>query len=139
MEKALKVLGLPKPGKGSSADYYVQLIEKGISKRSLEKAKTATGLTYAVLAEMLSVSAKTIERKKPTERFDDTASERLVKLAEIIALGRESLGSDEALQRWLIHPLRPLGGKRPVDLMKNMYGLEMVKQLLGRIMHGVYS
>jgi putative toxin-antitoxin system antitoxin component (TIGR02293 family) len=88
---------------------------------------------------LLSVSAKTIERKKSNERFDDTASERLIKLAEIIALGREALGNDEALQQWLLRPLRPLGGKQPVEIMKNMYGLEAVKQLLGRAKHGVYS
>jgi putative toxin-antitoxin system antitoxin component (TIGR02293 family) len=139
MEKALEVLGLAIPKAGSSADYFVFLIEKGIPKRSLERAKRATGLTYTVLAQLLSVSAKTIERKRPSERFDDTASERLVKLAEIIAIGREALGNDEALQQWLLRPLRPLGGKRPVDFMKNMYGLELVKQLLGRIQYGVYS
>jgi len=139
MEKALEVLGLAVPAGGSSADYFVFLIEKGIPKRSLERAKHATGLTYTVLAQLLSVSAKTIERKRPSERFDDTASERLVKLAEIIALGREALGNDEALQQWLVRPLRPIGGKCPVDFMKNMYGLELVKQLLGRIQYGVYS
>jgi putative toxin-antitoxin system antitoxin component (TIGR02293 family) len=139
MEKALEVLGLAVPEKGSSADYYVFLIQKGIPKRALERAKRATGLTYALLAQLLSVSAKTIERKKPAERFDDTASERLVKLGEIIALGREALGDDDALKQWLVRPLRPLGGKAPVDLMKNMYGLELVKQLLGRIQYGVYS
>src|SRR5688572_8126589 len=100
MEKALEILGLSIPAAGSSADYFFFLIEKGIPKRSLDRAKRATGLTYAVLAQLLSVSAKTIERKKPAERFDDTASERLVKLAEIIALGREALGNDEALQQW---------------------------------------
>jgi putative toxin-antitoxin system antitoxin component (TIGR02293 family) len=139
MKEALKILGLTIPQSGSSADYYVFLIERGIPKSALDRAKRATGLTYAVLAQLLSVSAKTIERKKPTERFDDTASERLVKLGEIIALGREALGDDEALQQWLVRPLRPLGGKSPVDLMRNMYGLEMIKQLLGRIQYGVYS
>ncbi len=139
MEEALKVLGLEIPKKGSSTDYFIDLIEKGIPKRSLQRAKRATGFTYVILGRLLSVSAKTIERKKPNERFDDTASERLIKLAEIIALGREALGSDEALQQWLLRPLRPLGGKQPVEIMKNMYGLEAVKQLLGRAKYGVYS
>jgi putative toxin-antitoxin system antitoxin component (TIGR02293 family) len=139
MEKALEVLGLPYPEKGFTPDYLVALIQKGVSKRSFERAKRATGLTYSVLARLLSVSAKTIERKKPGERFDDTASERLLKLAEIIVLGREALGNDEALQQWLQRPLRPLAGKCPVDMMKNMYGLEMVKQVLGRLKYGVYS
>ncbi|MBK7653108.1 MAG: DUF2384 domain-containing protein [Flammeovirgaceae bacterium] len=33
----------------------------------------------------------------------------------------------------------PLHGRTPLQLMTNFIGMEEVKQLLGRIQHGVYS
>ncbi|MCA6218929.1 DUF2384 domain-containing protein [Ideonella sp. B7] len=50
------------------------------------------------------------------------------------------LGLDEAwLQRWLRAPAFELGGRLPKDMLEEPGGLEALKDLLGRIAHGVYS
>lgn len=136
METALTILGLKEQDDPNSI-YF--LIEKGFPKSAFLKAKKTTGLSNQVLADILSVSSKTIEKKKSTDRFDDTASERLYKLAELIALGKEALGSLELFREWLHQPLPPLGGYKPIEMMKNAFGLDLVKEILGRIKHGVYS
>ncbi len=136
MVSALQLLGIP----AKTTDVgLVELLEEGFSKSTYMKAKEFTGFSHQDMATILSVSTKTLENKRGRDKLSDTASERLLKLAEVAALGIHALGSAELFREWLRRPLRPLGGKKPVDLMVNMYGLEMVKQLLGRIEHGVYS
>lgn len=136
MESALQLLGIP--GSHTTVE-VVELLEKGFTKRNYLKAKEFTGFSHQNMAQVLSISTKTLEGKKANDRLSDTASERLLKLAEVAALGIFVFNSPELFREWLQKPLRPLGGKRPVQLMVNMYGLETVKSLLGRIEHSVYS
>jgi putative toxin-antitoxin system antitoxin component (TIGR02293 family) len=136
METALQLLGIP--GKPTELD-IVELLEQGFTKSSYLRAKELTGFSHQDMATILSISTKTLESKRNKDRLSDTASERLLKLAEVVALGMDVFQDRELFKGWLKRPLRPLGGKKPVDLMVNMYGLETVKQLLGRIEQGVYS
>lgn len=136
METALRLLGIP--GKPTDVD-VVELLEQGFTKSSYLKAKEYTGFSHQDMAMILSISTKTLEGKGNKDRLSDTASERLLKLAEVVALGVNVFNSTELFREWLRRPLRPLGGKKPIDLMVNMYGLDTVKQLLGRIDQGVYS
>ena len=136
METAFQLLGVS--GNPTSME-VVELLEKGFTKRNYLKAKEFTGFSHQEMAAVLSVSTKTLEGKKGNDRLSDTASERLLKLAEIASLGFTTFNNNDLFRAWLHRPLRPLGGKKPVELMINMYGLETVKSLLGRIDQGVYS
>lgn len=136
METALQLLGIQ--GNHTSVE-MVELLERGLTKRNYLNAKKNTGFSHQIMAVILSVSTKTLEGKKSNDRLSDTASERLLKLAEVAALGNHVFNSADLFKEWLQRPLRPLGGKKPVELMVNMYGLETVKTLLGRIEHHVYS
>ena len=136
MESALQLLGIS--GSPSHAD-VVEMLEQGFTKSNYLKAKEFTGFSHQDMATILSVSTKTLEGKRNKDRLSDTASERLLKLAEVAALGINVFNSADHFREWLKRPLRPLGGKKPIEMMVNIYGLEMVKQLLGRIEQGVYS
>jgi putative toxin-antitoxin system antitoxin component (TIGR02293 family) len=136
MENAFQILGIKERDDPNSV-YF--LIEKGLPKSAYLRAKKTTGLSNQVLADILSVSSKTIEKKKPSDRFDDTASERLYRLAEVVALGKEVLGDIQLFREWMQRPLRPLDGHKPIEMMKNTYGLDLVKEVLGRIKFGAYS
>lgn len=136
MYSALHILGIP--GKPSEVD-VVELVSKGLTKKNYLNAKEFTGFSHQDLALILSVSTKTLETKGINDRLSGSASERLLKLAEVAALGKTVFTDAALFREWLHRPLRPLGGKKPAALMVNMYGLEMIRQLLGRIEHGVYS
>ncbi len=136
MEAAFKLLGIT--GNPSQME-VVDLLEKGLTKQNYQKAKEFMGFSHQDMATILSISTKTLEGKANKDRLSDTSSERLLKLAELAALAMQTFNSTELFHEWLQRPLRPLGGKKPVELMVNMYGLDMVKNLLGRIEHSVYS
>jgi putative toxin-antitoxin system antitoxin component (TIGR02293 family) len=47
-------------------------------------------------------------------------------------------GDDEAAKRWLNHPVRALGDKRPVDMAHTDEDTKIVLNLIGCLDHGMF-
>jgi putative toxin-antitoxin system antitoxin component (TIGR02293 family) len=60
-------------------------------------------------------------------------------MARVVALAQEVLGSDEKASRWMNHPNRALGGRRPFDQLDTEPGVRSVEEILHRIAYGMYS
>jgi putative toxin-antitoxin system antitoxin component (TIGR02293 family) len=80
-----------------------------------------------------------LQRRRRTGRLARFESDRLYRLARIIALARESLGEDEVAARWLKRPNRALGGVAPVAAIDTEPGARQVENVLGRIAYGGIS
>jgi putative toxin-antitoxin system antitoxin component (TIGR02293 family) len=117
----------------------VDLVKKGISKRSFEHFKAIAGLDYFQFAELLSVARNTLINKKGDETFSVDISEKLVALAEVYTHGISVFETTDVFKRWLQKPNRALGGVSPFSLLNTQYGRHEVHNVLGRIEWGVYS
>lgn len=51
----------------------------------------------------------------------------------------ETLGTADKATRWLHTPNRALGGRTPAEEAATPAGVEHVRQVLGRIAHGIFS
>ena len=72
--------------------------------------------------------------------FNLGESDRLYRLAEISSAAIELFEGDEDKARnWLNHPVKGLGGKRPVDMAITSAETEATIDLIGRLEHGVFS
>jgi putative toxin-antitoxin system antitoxin component (TIGR02293 family) len=117
----------------------MELVEEGIPKHSLEFLKQQIGFDYDQLAQVLNVARATLINKKSAEKFNTDLSDKIMDLADIISFGFEVFEDRERFKAWLQLPNRALGGKKPFDLMHTSFGRDEVRDLLGRIDHGVYS
>lgn len=117
----------------------IETIKEGISKEELENLKEQTGMDYNVLSRILSVTKATLHNKKGKERFDAGISERILLLADIYSFGYTVFKEQEKFNRWMKMPNRALGNESPLSLSETIYGMEEVKNLIGRIDYGVYS
>jgi putative toxin-antitoxin system antitoxin component (TIGR02293 family) len=117
----------------------MELVEDGISKLSLEALKKQMGFDYDQLAQVLNVARATLINKKSSEKFNTDLSDKIMNLADIITYGFEVFEDHARFKAWLLSPVRALGGKRPFDLLHTSFGRDEVRDLLGRIDHGVYS
>lgn len=117
----------------------MQIIKKGISKNYLETLKKSTSLDYDSLAEALSVTRSTLINKKGSEKFSNQISEKIIALADLYSFGYEVFEDKEKFNKWMLHPNESLNGLPPLELIDNIYGREEVRNLIGRIAHGVYS
>ena len=112
---------------------------KGISKSDFLSIVAYSGLNLTEFSKLLPVSKRTIEKSKDTELLNPIVSDRVLQLGALYQYGTEVFGDKESLKEWINSSLIALGGKKPIDFMNNDTGISMIKDLLGRIEHGVYS
>lgn len=117
----------------------MDIVKSGISKSYLERLKKAAGLDYNELAAVLSVTRATLINKNAAYKFNDAVSERILSLADLYSYGYEVFGDKEHFNQWMFAINRALGGKAPFDLMDNIFGREEVRNLIGRIEHGIFA
>lgn len=117
------------------------LIEKGVPRKAAERLRAHLGLSEQELARSLGVSAKTLQRqaKAGEARLSPAQSDRLYRLARIVALAEDVFENEARARRWLREPQRGLGGRVPLDLQQTEAGAREVEDLLGRIEYGVFS
>lgn len=111
----------------------------GISKSDFLSIVAYSGLNLTEFSKLLPVSKRTIEKTKDSDLLNPVVSDRVLQLGALYQYGTEVLGDKDSLKEWINSSLIALGGKKPIDFMNNDTGISMVKDLLGRIEHGVYS
>ena len=117
----------------------IELIEEGISKKALENLKEQAKLQYDQLAKILNVARATLINKKGNEKFNKDVSDKILGLADIYSYGYEVFDDYDRFNAWIFRENQALGGQTPFDLLHNTFGREEVKNLIGRIDHGIYS
>lgn len=97
-------------------------------------AKIAPGTVYGIVG-----NARTLQRKRKQDggRLTPGESDRLMRLARIIAIAEDQIGDRERARLWLNKPNRALGGRTPISLLDSDAGSRLVEQVLERIAHGV--
>lgn len=140
--QAIALLGLSQPDSLLDAPNdldVVEMIRKGLSKKSLDHLMNHFDVTATEMAKMLHTSDRTMRRFTDASVLNPDHSERLIELAKVFAHGLEVFGSAPRLRKWFGSEVRSLGGRRPLDLLDTSLGISMVNDTLGRIEHGVIS
>jgi putative toxin-antitoxin system antitoxin component (TIGR02293 family) len=116
-----------------------EAIREGFPPAVVEELMRASGLSLKELANALDLSPRSLQRRRRTGRLARYESDRLYRLARIVALAVEFLGDHERAVRWLKHPNRALGGIAPVAALDTELGSRQVENILGRIAYGGIS
>lgn len=90
-------------------------------------------------ANFLDISTKSLQRYRTsaTHHFKPIHSEKIIEMAEVTKVGLDVFGNIEKLKLWLSTPSYALGKLKPIELLKDSYGKEMVISELNRINHGI--
>ena len=127
-------------GRSLSSDRDLRdAIREGFRPAVVEKLMQASGLTLKELAAALDLSPRSLQRRRVSGRLARHESDRLYRLARIIALANEYLGDRKRALQWLKRPNRALGGIAPVAAMDTELGARQVENVLGRIAYGGIS
>ena len=89
------------------------------------------------VAQALGISERTLHRLKHAPVVPATIADKVARAHDVITRASEVLGSRAAAQRWLARSSPALGGKTPLSHLDTSLGWEQVKQVLGRIEHGI--
>jgi putative toxin-antitoxin system antitoxin component (TIGR02293 family) len=114
-------------------------IREGFPQTVVAEVMQGAGITLKELAAALDLSARSLQRRRRQGRLARYESDRLYRLARIVALAKHYLGDETAATRWLKRPNRALGGQVPLDLIDTEPGARAVENVLGRVAYGGVS
>ena len=118
----------------------VHSIRKGISFSFFNTIKNNSPFTDVEWADFLNLSTKSLQRYKNEKKFvfKPIHSEKIIELAEVINFGNEVFDNNKDFYSWLNTTSIALGNMKPLELLKNSYGKEMVMDELHRIDQGIF-
>lgn len=115
----------------------VAAVRMGLPYAALEHVRECLGASDDELARILGVSTRTLSRRRETGTLTTDESDRLVLLAEIVALAQQAFDSAEGARIWLRTPHAMLGDESPLDHMDTVAGIEKVKTMLYHVEYGM--
>lgn len=119
--------------------YKMELINRiriGVKKDEWKQLIKDIGSTEKEFEYILPSSISSMQKKSVYGR---ETSERIYELARLFGLGYEVFDTKDDFKEWLMTPTRPLGNKKPFDLLDSSIGFEMVENEIIRIKYNVYS
>lgn len=119
----------------------VQAIRAGIPYRLFVLIKDESPFSEEEWADFLSISLKSLQRYKAATDylFKPNHSEKIFEIAEVTELGKAVFDNNEKFMLWLSTPSFALGNLKPVDLIRDSYGKEMVIGELHRIDQAIFA
>lgn len=114
-------------------------IRAGFPTKAVESLMETASLTLAELARCLDLSVRSLQRRRRSRRLARYESDRLYRLARIVALADHSFGDHEKAVRWLKRSNAALGGAAPIETVDTELGARRVENVLGRIAYGGIS
>ena len=123
-----------------STDDLANQVRFGLPASTVERLAGTLSLHRSQVAERLNIPSRTLSRRLAAKsRLTHDESDRAMRMARVVALAKEVLGSDEKASRWMSNPNRALGGKRPFDQLDTEPGVRSVEEVLYGIAYGMYS
>lgn len=118
----------------------IQVIQEGVPYSFFDLIFHYSPFSENDWANILELSTKSLQRyKQAAKNFKPIQSEKIIEMAEVTNIGVDVFGSMEKFKRWLDTPNFALGNLKPIDLLKDSYGKEMVISELIRINYGVLA
>jgi len=114
-------------------------IREGFPQKVVEGVMHSAGITLGELAVTLDLSTRSLQRRRGQGRLARIESDRLYRLARIVALAKRYLGDSQTATEWLKRSNRALGGKIPLEMLDTEPGARAVENVLGRIAYGGVS
>jgi putative toxin-antitoxin system antitoxin component (TIGR02293 family) len=115
-------------------------------KRALDPLQSFSALSavvqqYAisrdVVCEILHLSRRNLLRRRQQNRLSPDESDRLYRLARVLAHANRVFEDPEESADWIQTPNTALGKHQPLTLLDTDIGVQQVDQVLGRIEHGI--
>jgi putative toxin-antitoxin system antitoxin component (TIGR02293 family) len=92
------------------------------------------------VATLVRISLRTLARRKREGKFNFDESERLFRLTTVLDRALELFEGDEAAARRWLQKRRPIfDNQSALELAKSEIGAGEVKDLIGRLEHGVFT
>lgn len=114
----------------------VHIVRRGLPVGAVQHMLDNGRLTVAEMDKIV-LPRKTLANRRKAGTLTAEQSDRLLRVARVVAMAEETFGDQKKAAIWLRRPTEPLAGERPLDLLDTDEGAREVETLLGRIAHGI--
>ena len=115
----------------------VARVREGLPFSALMVVSEQYGISREVLCAILHLSRRNLLRRKEQNRLSAEESDRLYRLARVLAHANRVFRDPEESADWVQAPNRALGKQQPLSLLDTDIGAQQVDDVLGRIEHGI--
>jgi putative toxin-antitoxin system antitoxin component (TIGR02293 family) len=118
----------------------IEAIRNGISYSFFSNLVKVSPFSLPEWSYFLHLSERTLQRyKKEKKNFGPVYSEKILEITMLYKYGKEVFGDEKNFHAWLDSSNIALGNSSPKQILDSNFGIEMVKDELGRIEHGVLA
>jgi len=118
----------------------IYMIRRGVPFSLFNLIQHYTPFSETEWAYFLDLSTKSLQRYKQTSKsFKPLQSEKIIEMAEVTSVGLDVFGDMAKFKLWLDTPNFALGNLKPLDLLSDSYGKELVISELTRINYGILA
>ena len=111
-------------------------LHKGLKRDAFDRLRVLIGATNEELRNTIGVPQRTLSRR---DVFKQDESERILRVASLFHAALEVFEDIEKARQWFLTGKKALGGYSPLEFCDTEPGAEEVRNLLGRIEHGVFT
>ena len=120
--------------------YLIANVRKGIGYPDFEKMLAFSSFTLPEWSTILHLTPRSLQRyKQQKQTFDPLQSEKIIQIILLFKKGISVFGTKEKFDTWLNSNIVSLGGIKPKEVLDSAFGIEWIKEELGRIEHGVLA
>ena len=123
-------------GNAAAGVDLVRVVRRGLPVGTVQFVLDSGVLTPVEL-DRIVLPRKTLANRRRLGTLTPEQSDRLVRVARVIAAAEETFGSREKAGTWLRRPTTALAAESPLDLLDTDEGAREVETLLGRVAHGI--
>jgi putative toxin-antitoxin system antitoxin component (TIGR02293 family) len=116
----------------------IGIARKGIQTKYIEQIQKLTSLTDKELSSILPISQRQLFRYPADHHLNKEITSHLIQIVELFEKGFNLFG-EEKFKIWIRTSNKVLNKNKPIEIMDTSIGIEMIKDVIGRIEHGVYS
>jgi putative toxin-antitoxin system antitoxin component (TIGR02293 family) len=113
-----------------------RLIRRGLPVGTVQFVLDSGRLTLGEL-DRIVLPRKTLAHRRKLGTLTPEQSDRLLRVARVLADAEETFGSQDKAAIWLRRASAALAGESPLQLLDTDEGAREVETLLGRIGHGI--
>lgn len=120
--------------------HFINAVRLGISFSSFYNFAKKTPFDLNEWSAFLNMSERTMQRyKRESKSFDPIYSEKILQITLLYNLGIDVFEEKDKFNAWLATNNLALGGVCPKNLLDNTFGINLVKDELTRIEHGILA
>ena len=118
----------------------INIVREGIPYQTFQHFSGQSPFTMAEWSAFLGLSERTLQRyKKDNRKFDQLQSERIIEITLLMKRGVEVFGDKDRFIEWMHSRIVALGRIRPIELLDNKFGIQMLNDELTAIEHGIFA